>query len=211
MEMQALNRVAPAGYTLTMLKSIELPTLALVRTASDDAPFPESLAARLTSLLDSPDLDAQLDRDVGLEERIVHLARDLGQKAYPAEHTTDRHTAGWIDHEARSDFHRALLVLYKQHVQIPSATLQNYQFHPFACRIMRELEKPWEQEFLRRVRLGQQLSLDVLPSDPKEFAQWYQRAAFGHLLYEHDLYTFLATTATRAQLEWFLKMECAGE
>ena len=196
---------------VAMLKSIELPTVALVPSRTTDSSVAESLAVRLTTLLDSLDLDAELDRNVGLEEQVVQVARDLGAKAYPADRTTDRHTAPWIDHAARSEFHRALLVLYKQHVQIPPATGQKYQFHPFACRIMRELEKPWEQEVLRRVRTSSALSLDNLPCDPKEFARWYQLTAFGHLLYEHDLYAFLASNATRPQLEWFLKMECAGE
>jgi Iron-containing redox enzyme len=193
-----------------MLKSIELPTVALVRR-SEGPPDNQSLADRLASLLDSSDLDAELDRDVGLEERLVHLARDLGAAAYPAEHTTDRHTAPWIDHSARSGFHRALLVLYKQHVQIPPAGRHAYQFHPFACRMMRELEKPWVADIIRRVHREPGISLESLPSDPKEFARWYQLAAFGHPLYEHDLYAFLASDATRPQLEWFLRMECAGE
>ena len=102
-----------------MLKSIELPAVALVRRDAHDTAREEALVERLTALLDSPDLDAELDREVGLEELLVHLARDLGVAAYPPERTTDRHTAPWIDHAARSDFHRALLLLYKQHVQIP--------------------------------------------------------------------------------------------
>jgi hypothetical protein len=208
-EMQATNRTHMVPETT--LKSIELPTVALVRRGGSHSSAKESLAHRLTALLDSPDLDAELNRDVGLEEQLVHVARDLGNAAYPANRTTDRHTAPWIDHGARSEFHRALLVLYKQHVQIPPAGEQAYQFHPFTCRILRELEGPWEREFLRRVRRLAPLSLDNLPSDPKEFARWYQLAAFGHALYEHDLYAFLASNATRAQLEWFLKMECAGE
>jgi hypothetical protein len=194
-----------------MLKSIELPTVALVRRAEGESRSSEPLAKRLSSLLDSSDLDAELDRDVGLEERLVQVARDLANRAYPSNRTTDRHTAPWIDHDSRSDFHRALLVLYKQHVQIPPAGRQAYQFHPFACRMMRELEGPWEQDILRRVRLGSSLSLPDLPPDPKEFARWYQLAAFSHPLYEHDLYAFLASEATRGQLEWFLRMECAGE
>ena len=194
-----------------MLKSIELPTVALVRRAEGAAPSSEPLAEQLASLLDSSDLDAELDRDVGLEERLVQSARDLANAAYPADRITHRHTDPWIDHPSRSDFHRALLVLYKQHVQIAPADRQAYQFHPFACRMMRELERPWEEDVLRRVRALSSLSLDDLPSDPREFAQWYQLTAFSHPLYEHDLYAFLASDATRAQLEWFLKMECAGE
>jgi hypothetical protein len=194
-----------------MLKSIELPTVALVRRQTISAQSSEPLADQLASLLDSPDLDAELDREVGLEERLVQLARDLANVAYPDDRTTNRHTDPWIDHCSRSDFHRALLVLYKQHVQIAPAGRQAYQFHPFACRMMRELERPWEADVLRRARASSPLALHDLPSDPKEFAQWYQLAAFNHALYEHDLYAFLASDATRAQLEWFLKMECAGE
>lgn len=216
--MQAPNRVS--NPEPAVLNSIELPTVALVRRREEAT---ESLAAHLTRLLDLPDLDAELDRDVGLEERTVHMARDLARIAYPAERTTDRHTDHWIDHGARSEFHRALLILYKQHVQIPPATSaqsaaqtrgfegHSYQFHPFCSRLQRELEKPWEDDVLRRVHHSRRISLEDLPADPADFAKWYQLAAFGHPLYEHDLYAFLASDATRSQLEWFLKMECAGE
>jgi len=195
---------------VSMLKSIELPNVALVKRSDGERSL-DSLADRLAVLLDSPDLDAELDRDVGLEEGLIHLARDLGAAAYPADRTTDRRTAPWIDHGARTDFHRALLVLYKQHVQIAPSGRNAHQFHPFACRMMRELERPWEREFLRRAHRDSSLTSDALPGDPAEFARWYQLAAFNHPLYEHDLYTFLASDATRSQLEWFLEMECAGE
>src|SRR4051812_6180272 len=125
-----------------MLKSIELPSVAIVRRS--DAPSDtQSLAEKLTALLESPDLDAELNRDVGLEERLVHVARDLGDAAYPAGPPTDLHPAPWIDQSARSEFHRALLVLYKQHVQTPPPGRHAYKSQPLACRIMRELEKPW--------------------------------------------------------------------
>ena len=217
--MQAPNRVINSEPAV--LNSIELPTVALVRRREEAT---ESLAANLTRLLDLPDLDAELDRDVGLEERMVQMARDVARAAYPTDRTTDRHTDVWIDHTARSEFHRALLVLYKQHVQIPQTAAgtesggqtgglerRSYQFHPFCCRLQRELEKPWEDDVLRRVHHARRISLEDLPADPAEFAKWYQLAAFGHPLYEHDLYAFLASDATRSQLEWFLKMECAGE
>ena len=77
--------------------------------------------------------------------------------------------------------------------------------------MMRELERPWEQDVLRRVSQEARLSIEDLPSDPKDFARWYQLTAFSHPLYEHDLYAFLASDATMAQLQWFLRMECAGE
>jgi hypothetical protein len=194
-----------------MLKSIELPAVALVRRAPSESPPTESLADSLAVLLDSADLDARLDGDVGLEERLIAVARDLGNAAYPADRTTDRRTAPWIDHDTRSEFHRALLVIYKQHVQIAPGGRNAYQFHPFVCRLMRELERPWEAEVLRRVQRESAIAAGDLPSDGKEFARWYQLAAFNHPLYEHELYTFLASEATRSQLEWFLRMECAGE
>jgi len=194
-----------------MLKSIELPAVALVRRAPSESPPTESLANSLSTLLDSPDLDARLDGEVGLEERLITVARDLGNAAYPSDRTTDRRTAPWIDHDARSDFHRALLVIYKQHVQIAPGGRNVYQFHPFVCRLMRELERPWEAELLRRVHRESAVTPNDLPSDGKEFARWYQLAAFSHPLYEHELYAFLASEASRSQLEWFLRMECAGE
>jgi hypothetical protein len=208
--MQAVNRNAnwPSDF---MLKSIELPTVALVRRERGESLPSESLSEKLASLLESPDLDGELNRDVGLEERLLHVAQDLARTAYPDDRTTDRHTAHWIAHPARSDFHRTLLLIYKQHVQIAPAGRQAYQFHPFVCRMMRELEGPWERDVLRRLRSTPGISLADLPTDPKEFARWYQLAAFSHPLYEHDLYTFLASDATRAQLEWFLRNECAGE
>ena len=46
---------------------------------------------------------------------------------------------------------------------------------------------------------------------PEDFAAWYRATAFAHPLYEHDLYSFVASEATRSQLEWFFRMECAGE
>src|SRR3954471_22069910 len=103
----------------SMLKSIELPTVALVRREASNSTTQETLAGRLSALLELPDLDAELDSDIGLEERLVHGGRDLARVAYPDDRTTDRHTAPWIDHSMRSEFHRALRVLYKQHVQIP--------------------------------------------------------------------------------------------
>lgn len=209
--LQALNlSFRWADYNF-MLKSIELPTVAVVRRLPGEPASNLSLADRLTALLDSSDLDAVLEGDVGLEERLIHLARDLGRAAYPDDKTTDRRTEPWISHASRSDFHRALLALYKQHVQIAPAGRNAYQFHPFVCRMMLELERPWEKELLRRAHREASLTLRDLPADPKEFARWYQLAAFNHPLYEHDLYAFLASEASMPQLEWFLRMECAGE
>jgi hypothetical protein len=142
---------------------------------------------------------------------MVYVARDLANAAYPAHRTTQRHGAPWIDHGARTDMHRALLVLYKQHVQIPREDRGLYQFHPFVSRMMRELERPWEEDFLRRAHRDADLAPNSLPSDAEEFAKWYQQTAFAHALYEHELYAFLASDATMPQLEWFLRMECAGE
>ena len=45
----------------------------------------------------------------------------------------------------------------------------------------------------------------------RSFSAWYPRLRFGHPLYEHDLYSFVASEAKRHQLEWFFRMECAGE
>ncbi|HYN83194.1 MAG TPA: iron-containing redox enzyme family protein [Gemmatimonadaceae bacterium] len=135
----------------------------------------------------------------------------MAQKAYPEDRTTDRQSAGWIDHSARDELHRALLLIYQQHMKLPQENAADYQFHPLSCRLMLELEAPWERDMLRRAHSVYDLSPDGLPAAPEDFAAWYRNAAFAHPLYEHDLYTFVACEADRRQLEWFFRMECAGE
>ena len=196
--------------THTMLKTIELPSVALLPeyspTSSDD-----DLAATIRTLLDEPDLDRALERELGLEEKLIQSARTIARKAYPRDRTTERQNAAWIDHDSRDALHRALLVLYQQHVRLPiDASLVN-EFHPFAVRLMYELERPWEEDVLRRAHHGRGLSEESLPAGPDAFAEWFQSTAFTHPLYEHELYAFLASEATRKQLEWFFRMECAGE
>jgi hypothetical protein len=73
------------------------------------------------------------------------------------------------------------------------------------------MEAPWERDMLRRAHSRYGISPESLPAEPAEFAGWYRTTAFSHPLYEHDLYGFLASEATKAQLEWFFRMECAGE
>jgi hypothetical protein len=194
-----------------MLKTIELPSVALLPIAFATETPEDDLAGSLRSLLEQPDLDAVLEAELGLEERLLGTARSLARKAYPRGRTTDRQSASWIDHGARDALHRALLVLYQQHVRLPVDACMANQFHPFACTLMRILERPWEEDMLRRVRLAHDLSESALPSVPDEFAAWFRDTAFAHPLYEHDLYAFLASDATRSQLEWFFRMECAGE
>jgi hypothetical protein len=165
----------------------------------------------LRRVLQEPDLDGLLEREVGLEEHLLTEARSLARCAYPEDKTTTRQSAPWINHSARDEAHRALLVLYQQHVRLPTDSSLVNENHPLACRMLRELELPWERDMLRRAGLNVDLGADVLPSDGTEFATWYKSTAFSHPLYEHDLYTFVASEATRAQLEWFFRMECAGE
>ena len=194
-----------------MLKTIELPSVALLPIAFATETPEDEFAGSLRSLLEQPDLDAALEAELGLEERLLGTARSLARTAYPRGRTTDRQSAAWIDHGARDALHRALLVLYHQHLRLPVNASMANQFHPFACTLMRILERPWEDDMLRRVRLSHDLSESGLPSDPDEFAAWFRDTAFAHPLYEHDLYAFLASDATRSQLEWFFRMECAGE
>lgn len=193
-----------------MLKSIELPAVALLSNPEHELST-EDLAPRLRSLLEETDLDHLLEAEVGLEESLIHTARTLARRAYPADATTDRQLSPSIDHDARNHLHRALLAVYQQHVRLPvDASLEN-QLHPFAARMMHEMEGPWERDMLRRVRTLYDLSEDSLPAEPRAFAEWFREAAFSHPLYEHELYAFLASEATRGQLEWFFRMECAGE
>ena len=192
-----------------MLKTIELPAVALIPASAASASG-EELAGRIRSLLEEPDLDQVLEREVGLEEDLLHTARTVVRRAYPLSSRADgSHEA--VDSDARDHVHRALLSLYQQHVHLPiSSTLAN-QFHPFAMRLLHELERPWERHMLQRAHSLHDLSASALPEDPSGFAEWYRNTAFSHPLYEHELYTFLSSEASREQLEWFFTMECAGE
>lgn len=194
-----------------MLKSIELPVVALLPNPVAQHSTAENLASRLRTLLEQRDLDKLLENEIGLEEDLIQTVRSLSRRAYPADRTTDRQSSPWIDHEARDQVHRALLALYQQHVRLPTDSSLDNQFHPFACRIMRELELPWERDMLRRAHASFDISDASLPKDARAFAEWFRSSAFSHPLYEHDLYAFLASEASRDQLEWFFKMECAGE
>jgi hypothetical protein len=196
---------------LPMLKSIELPDVALLPARAGEASPEWQLAATLKQVLEQTELDRFLENEIGLEEQLIQSARTLARLAYPDDRTTDRQSAAWINHRARAEAHRALLVLYQQHVRIPADSSRDNQFHPLACRLMYELERPWERDMLRRVHASHDLSLDTLPQDPKQFAGWFSVTAFNHPLYEHDLYAFLSSEASREQLEWFFRMECAGE
>lgn|GEM_PF-841974 len=190
--------------TIAALSASRLPA----RGETDDA---LALATTLARLLLVP-LDIALHRDPTLGDRLAAHATDLGARAYPSGSADtagpSRHA---IDHAARTALHRALLLLYQQHVQLPSRGGGGNQFHPLACRLMAELEGPWERAMLARAARFGALSDATLPGDARQFATWYQTAAFSHPLYEHGLYTFLACEADRAQLEWFFRMEAAGE
>lgn len=193
-----------------MLESIELPTIPLLPHGVSTQPS-ESLSTSLRRLVDDPELDRLLDREIGLEEALITEARSIASRAYPRDRTTDRQSASWIDHPARDELHRALIVLYQQHVRLPTDSPLENQYHPLTCRLLHELERPWENDMIRRIHASHSFSAESLPVAPSEFAAWYNQTAFSHPLYEHDLYAFVASEATREQLEWFFRMECAGE
>ncbi len=195
-----------------MLKSIELPSVPLLASPMRRASVAtDTFPQLLQSLLSDADLDGSLARKPRLEKRVVGMARQLAKRAYPADQTTSRHTDSWIDHTARAQLHRALIVLYQQHMRLPGDSGLENQFHPLACLLTKELEQPWEHDMLRRAHATHTLSPEALPAAPAEFARWYRDTAFNHPLYEHDLHSFVASEATRSQLEWFFRMECAGE
>src|SRR6185295_10998057 len=85
----------PSRNTESMLKSIELPRVAVVKRSATAQPA-DSLADCLSALLDSADLGGELDRDVGLEESRLHVARALGDADDPADKRTGRRSAVWI-------------------------------------------------------------------------------------------------------------------
>ena len=186
---------------------LELPRSALVRVDVDRPRLP----ALLRDALFGGPLDETLARRPGLERELLDGARDLAARAYPSGRTTVRQSDRWIDHEARDEHQRAILTIYQQHMRLPHQGTSENQFHPLACQLMRILERPWERDMLARARRHQPLDAESLPGSGEAFAAWYKQAAFLHPLYEHDLYAFLASEATRPQIEWFLTMEAAGE
>lgn len=193
-----------------MLKSIELPTVPLLPAPADSGRSLD-LSQRLQRVFVEPFFDRLLAHEPEIEAQLVSAARRLARKAYPDHRATDHQSASWIDHAARDELHRALLLIYQQHMGLPHNGAGDYQFHPLSCRVMCELEGPWERDMLRRAHTAYDLSAEALSSSPETFSAWYRDTAFGHPLYEHDLYTFVATEANRHQLEWFFRMECAGE
>lgn len=203
-----------AGLRMTvgsMLQTIELPEVPLLPKTESPRHPSGSFSQRLKRILTEQSLDEFLKRNPRSESGLIADARRLAGTAYPEDRTTDRQSASWIDHSARDELHRALLLLYQQHMKLPHENVADYQFHPLSCRLMLELERPWERDMLRRAYSVHDLSPDALPAAPGDFAAWYRNAAFAHPLYEHDLYTFVACEADRRQLEWFFRMECAGE
>ncbi|MGK2963196.1 MAG: iron-containing redox enzyme family protein [Gemmatimonadaceae bacterium] len=193
-----------------MLKSIELPAIALLPGPVSESRG-EELAATVRTLLELPDLDQVLENERGLEEEILQSARTLARRAYPGELTFEPRVDASVDDEARAEVHRTLLALYQQHVQLPVASPLANQFHPFPVTLLRELERPWERDMLRRAHARHDLSAEALPGEPAAFAEWYRNTAFAHPLYEHELYAFLASEASLEQMKWFFTMECAGE
>jgi hypothetical protein len=187
---------------------LELPGSALVVVADADRP---SLPALLRSALFGGPLDETLARRPGLERQLRTAATELAARAYPEHRTTARQSDRWIDHEARDQHQRALLTIYQQHMRLPHHGMAENQFHPLACELLRTLEQPWERDILARARRHHDVSPATLPLRGANFAAWYQQAAFTHPLYEHELYAFLASEASRPQIEWFLTMEAAGE
>ena len=188
---------------------IELPTLLLSSPRAADLTRP--LSEELAEVLFGAPLDETLAERPELEATLLRRARRLAERAYPADRVTARSTDRWIDHEARSDHHRALLAVYQQHVRLPHLGAAVNQFHPLSCQLMAILEGAWERDMLARARATAPLPLAELPEDPDAFVEWYKRTAFAHPLYEHDLYSFVAVDADRRQIEWFLRLEAAGE
>jgi hypothetical protein len=95
-------------------------------------------------------------------------------------------------------------------MRLPHHGMAVNQFHPLACELMRVLEAPWERDVLARARQGR----DCRPTRSRPSRRHSPRGTGRRVrapLYEHDLYAFLANEADRRQLEWFLRMESAGE
>ncbi|MBA3559226.1 MAG: iron-containing redox enzyme family protein [Gemmatimonadaceae bacterium] len=201
-----MSRMGTADRERTIVQFIELPDLRRLHPAGK-GDFP----ARLRDILSGGPLDATIAAQPSLENELIAQATALSARAYPSHSTTERQSARWIDHSARDSHHRALLALYQQHMRLPNHGLAVNQWHPLACRLTGILESAWERDTLARARAVVPLSDSDLPSEPGLFVEWYRRTAFTHPLYEHELYSFLASEATLEQIHWFFTMESAGE
>ncbi len=193
---------------------LELPTARLLTAPSgvtSETGTAPSVATSLRSVLFDRPLEETLTERPALEDELVAAALTVADRAYPPSRTTLRQSDRGLDHQARDDHQRALLAIYQTHMRLPHHGMAVNQFHPLTCRLMRILEGAWERDMLTRARRFDPLSEETLPADADAFVEWYRRAAFAHPLYEHDLYSFLSVDSTRAQLEWFLRMESAGE
>ena len=204
------ERLEDDGMTPEPREHLELPGFGLMLCAGRDDDE-AALPLRLRDLLCRGPLDDTLASEHGLESRLLDGVRAIAARAYPATRVTSRQSERWIDHEARDLHHRALLAIYQQHMRLPHLGMAENQFHPLACTLMSLLEAPWERDMLARARAAHDLSSGGLPERASAFVDWYRASAFSHPLYEHDVYAFLAQEADRAQLEWFLRMESAGE
>ena len=152
----------------SMLKSIELPEVLLLPEPAASRNGNGSLSQRLGRILAHPALDEFLTSNPTAESDLVTDARRLGATAYPENRITDRQSASWIDHSARDELHRTLLLLYEQHMKLPQDGVADYQFHPLCSRLMLELEAPLERDMLRRARFGYDLSTESLPAAPED-------------------------------------------
>jgi hypothetical protein len=148
----------------SMLQTIELPDVPLLPKAKSPRRRGGSFSQRVKRLLTERSLDEFLKRNPRFESGIVADAKRLAGIAYPELRTTDRQSASWIDNSARDELHRALLLLYQQHMKLPHENVADYQFHPLACRLMLELEGPWERDMLRRAHSVHDLSPEGLPA-----------------------------------------------
>ncbi len=199
----------------TVRALLATPTRTL-RAAEPDGEV-DGFAGAVAALLFSAPIDETLAEHPEVEQAILSRAARVAALAYPADRVSDRSTDAGVHHEARDAVHRALLAHYQMHVRLPHHGMAENQFHPLAVRLLAVLERPWERDLLARADrsagrgVHSALTLEELPADPAEFTDWFKRAAFTHPLYEHPLYGFLSSEASRPQLERFLSFEAAGE
>ena len=188
---------------------IELPTLLLSSPRAADLARP--LSEELAEVLFGAPLDETLAERPELEATLLRRARRLAERAYPPDRVTARSTDRWIDHEARSDHHRALLAVYQQHVRLPHLGAAINQFHPLSCQLMAILEGAWERDMLARARAPRRARARRAARGPGRRSWSGTSARRSRTRCTSTPCTLPRGGGRPRQLEWFLRLEAAGE
>lgn len=169
----------------------------------DDTEFAETVRA----LMARPDLDEYFE---ARPERAASLLRDaaaLAEHAYGAGDETagDGAADDAYDAGARYQLHKALYLLYEEHLRPSGASTVFNQYNPELIGVRNRLERRWEAFETSRARFD----ADAVPTDPDAFRRYFKALIMSHHMVGHPLFDFLETEATREDLVGFFLSDAA--